>query len=208
MLNGQGFIRPLRTPRLDVPSKRKSQRPLPLWLGASALLVAGAFNLVTFMTGVVILLSNYEESTTVVLRVALSLSAIFLVVLPFWTGRRRTMIWALGFTGVTLIGLAVLSVGLFLMLALIEGSMRVFAPESEIASTDSGTFGWAFALAAGVALVTTAGVALLTECTAARRWPPVLQGLAAAAVAALLSLVVLLLRLGIDPVGFLTALGT
>jgi hypothetical protein len=118
------------------------------------------------------------------------------------------MTWALGFTGVTLIGLALLSVGLFLMLALVEGSMRVFAPESEIASTDSGTFGWAFALAAGVALVTTLGVARLTECTAARRWPPVLQGLAAAAVAALLSLVILLPRLGIDPVGFLTALVT
>ena len=107
-----------------------------------------------------------------------------------------------------MIGLAALSVGLLLMLALAEGSVRVFAPESEIASTDSGTFGWAFALAAGVALVTTAGLARLTERTAARRWPPVLQGLAAAALAALLSLVVLLLRLGIDPVGFLTALVT
>ena len=107
-----------------------------------------------------------------------------------------------------MVGFAVLSVGLFLMLALVGGSVRVFAPETEIASTDSGAFGWAFALAAGVALVTTAGVARLTECTAARRWPPVLQGLAAAAAAALLSLVVLLLRLGIDPVGFLTALVT
>ena len=116
------------------------------------------------------------------------------------------MAWALGFTGVTLIGLALLSVGLFLMLALVEGSVRVFAPESEIASTDSGTFGWAFVLAAGVALVTTVGVARLTELTAARRWPPVLQWLAAAAVAAVLSLVVLLLRLDIDPVGFFTAL--
>lgn len=57
------------------------------------------------------------------------------------------MTWALGFTGVTLIGLAVLSVGLLLMLALEEGSLRVFAPEPEIASTDSDTFGWAFALA-------------------------------------------------------------
>jgi hypothetical protein len=86
MFNGQGFMKPLRTPRLDVPSKRKSQRPLTLWLGASALLVAGAFNLVTFVTGVVILMSDYEESTTVVLLIALSLSAIFLVVLPVWTG--------------------------------------------------------------------------------------------------------------------------
>jgi hypothetical protein len=118
------------------------------------------------------------------------------------------MTWALGFAGVTLIGLAVLSVGLFLMLALVEGSMRVFASEAEISSPDSGMFVWAFALAAGVALVTTAGVALLAECTAARWWPPVLQGLGAAAVAALLSLMVLLLRLGIDPVGFLTALVT
>lgn len=42
--------------------------------------------MVTFVTGVVILLSEYEESTTLVLLVALSLSAIFLVVLPLWTG--------------------------------------------------------------------------------------------------------------------------
>ena len=86
MFNGQGFMKPFRTPRLDVPSKRKRQRPPPLWLEASALLGAGAFNLVTFVTGVVILLSDYEESTAVVLLVALLLSAIFLVVLPFWTG--------------------------------------------------------------------------------------------------------------------------
>ena len=116
------------------------------------------------------------------------------------------MTWALGFAGVTLIGLAVLSVALFLMLALVHGSLSVFASEAEIPSLDSGTFGWAFALAAGVALVTTAGAALLVERTAARRWPPVLQGLAAAVVAALLSVVVLLLRLGIDPVGFLADL--
>ena len=86
MFNGQGLMKPFRTPRLVVPSKRKSQRPSPLWLGASASLGAGAFNLVTFVTGVVILLSDYEESTTVVLLVALLLSAIFLVVLPFWAG--------------------------------------------------------------------------------------------------------------------------
>jgi len=67
-------------------------------------------------------------------------------------------------------------------------------------------FGWAFAVAAGVALVTTAGVALLAERAAARRWPPVLQGLSAAVVGALLSLVVLPLRLGMDPVGFLADL--
>ena len=118
------------------------------------------------------------------------------------------MMWALGFTGVTVIGLAVLSVALFLTLTLVKGFMQVLASQSEIASADPGSFGWAFALAAGVALVTTAGLVLLTGYTAARRWPPALQGLAAAAVAALLSLVVLLLRLGIDPVGFLTALVT
>ena len=43
------------------------------------------------------------------------------------------------------------------------------------------------------------GVVDVQDCVAA------VQGLAAAAAAALLSLVVLLLRLGIDPVGFLTA---
>ncbi|WP_130177353.1 hypothetical protein [Cryobacterium sp. SO1] len=86
MFNGQGFMKPSRAPRLDVPSRKMSRRPLPLWLGASALLVAGAFNLVTFMTGVFMLLSDFDESTTVVLLVALSLTAIFLVVLPVWTG--------------------------------------------------------------------------------------------------------------------------
>ena len=116
------------------------------------------------------------------------------------------MTWALGFTSVTLIGLAVLSGGLLLMLALAGSSMKVFAPGAEIATIDSSTFRSAFTLAAGVALVTAAGVARLTECTAARQWPPVLQGLASAAVAAVLSVLVLLLRLGIDPVDFLTAL--
>jgi hypothetical protein len=86
MFNGQGYIKPSRTPRLDRPSRRKIQRPLTLWLGVSALLMAGAFNLVTYVTGVFILLSDFDESTTVVLLIALSLSAIFLVVLPLWTG--------------------------------------------------------------------------------------------------------------------------
>lgn len=86
MLNGKGFMKPLRMPRLDLPSQRAS-RPLTLWLGASALLVAAAFNLVTYVTGVFSLLSqDFEESTTVVLLVALSLAAVFLVVLPLWTG--------------------------------------------------------------------------------------------------------------------------
>ena len=85
MFNRQGFMKPSWT-RLDVPSKRMSKRPLALWLGASALLVAGAFNLVTFVTGVFILLSDFDESTTVVFLVALSLTSIFIVVLPVWTG--------------------------------------------------------------------------------------------------------------------------
>lgn len=86
MFTRQGFIKRSWTPRFDVPSKRMSKRPLTLWLGASVLLVAGAFNLVTFMTGVFMLLADFDESTTVVLLVALSLTSIFLVVLPVWTG--------------------------------------------------------------------------------------------------------------------------
>lgn len=86
MFDGHGFIKPSRTPRLSVRSKGMSQRPLTLWLGASALLVAGAFNLVTFVTGVFMLLSDFDESTTVVLLVALLLTAIFLVALPVWAG--------------------------------------------------------------------------------------------------------------------------
>jgi hypothetical protein len=86
MFNDRGFMKHPRTPRLAAPLKRQSKRPLPLWFGASALLVAGAFNLVTYVTGVLILLSGFDESTTVVLLIALSLSALYLVVLPIWSG--------------------------------------------------------------------------------------------------------------------------
>lgn len=75
-----------RTLRFDVPVRTKRPRPVTLWLGGSGLLVAGATNLVTFVTGVVVLLSDFDDSTTVVLLVALSLAALFLVVLPLWTG--------------------------------------------------------------------------------------------------------------------------
>jgi len=115
------------------------------------------------------------------------------------------MVWALGFAGVIVIGLAVLSVGLFMMDGLAYGFTTVLSPETELAPPDAAMYGQAFVLAAGLAVVATAGVARLGEGTAARRWPPVLQGLVAAAVAASASLSVLLLRLGIDPVDFLTA---
>lgn len=119
------------------------------------------------------------------------------------------MAWALAFAGITVLGLAVLGVGLFMMHGLVYGFSTVLTPAispTEIAPPDEDMYGWAFILAAGVAVVLTAGVARLGERTAARLWSPVLQGLVAAAMAAVPSLVVLLLLLGIDPVDFLSGL--
>lgn len=70
---------------------------------------------------------------------------------------------------------------MFLTQAFGYGFAKVFSPESMITTPDADTFGWAFVLAAGVAIVMTTGVSRLNEGTAARRWPPVLQGLIAAA---------------------------
>lgn len=119
------------------------------------------------------------------------------------------MTWALGLTGITLLVLVVLSVGLFLMLALAYGSATALVPAAGIASPDARRFRWAFLLASAVAVVGAvvgaAVVARLADATPSRRWPPVLQGLIAAGVAAFASVVVLLLGLGIDPVDFLAA---
>jgi hypothetical protein len=77
---------PSRLPRLGLPLKGTS-RPLTLWLGSLTLLLAAAFNLSTFIWGVFSILSNdLETPTTAVLLVALSLAAVFLVVLPLFTG--------------------------------------------------------------------------------------------------------------------------
>ena len=110
------------------------------------------------------------------------------------------MAWAVGFTAVTVIGLAVVSVGILLVLGLLSGVAEVISPASAGPPTGVDTVRWAFVLAAGAAVVVTVGVARLNEATVVRRWPPVLQGVLAAAVGAPVSLVLLLLLLGIDPV--------
>ena len=110
------------------------------------------------------------------------------------------MAWAVGFTAVTVVGLAGVSAGILLLQGLLFGVAEVFFPASAGPPTGGDTVRRAFVLAAGCAVVVTAGVARLNEATVVRRWPPVLQGLLAAAVGAPVSLVVLLLGLGIDPV--------
>ena len=110
------------------------------------------------------------------------------------------MAWAVGFTAVTVIGLAGVSAGILLLQGLLFGVAEVFFPASAGPPTSGDTVRRAFVLAAGCAVVVTAGVARLNEATVVRRWPPVLQGLLAATVGAPVSLVVLLLGLGIDPV--------
>ena len=86
MFDSRGFNRPWRIPRLEPPVMRGA-RPRTLWIGGSALLVAAAVNLAIYLSGVFSLVAEgFDDSTTVVLLVALSLAAIFLVLLPLWTG--------------------------------------------------------------------------------------------------------------------------
>lgn len=78
--------KPWRTSRLDF-LYHQASRPLTLRLGGSALLVAATSNLVTYVTGMFSLFSQgFSESNAAVLLIPLSLTAVFLVILPLGTG--------------------------------------------------------------------------------------------------------------------------
>ena len=113
--------------------------------------------------------------------------------------------WALVFCGLTIIGLGVFIWILLVMHALGYGVASVIAPESEVAAPVEGRYGFAFAVGVLVNLAGALALVVLASRTAARRWPPVAQGLCAAVVAASAASCALLLTLGINPVEFVLA---
>ena len=115
------------------------------------------------------------------------------------------MWWALGFAAVTTVGLALLGLGLFIILALIYGGAAVIGPGT-IAAPDDARYALGFTAAVIVNLASASALALLVCHTPGRTWPPALQGFAAAVLAAVVACCVLLLAVGINPVDFVGAL--
>ncbi|MFP5335884.1 MAG: hypothetical protein ACLGIV_11285 [Actinomycetes bacterium] len=123
--------------------------------------------------------------------------------------RRRTVApvgWALAFGSLTTVGLAVLAAALLVEHTLVYGAATVIRPETRVAAPDGGRYGLAFAVGAVVNLGMASALGWTAPRTAIRTWPPVVQGLGAALVAAVAAGCVLLLTLGIDPVGFVLSL--
>ena len=114
--------------------------------------------------------------------------------------------WSLVFGALTTAGLAVLTCGLLVLHALSYGVVAVIAPEAGVAAPDGGRHVFAFAVGVVVQLATASASTWLAPRTPLRAWPPVVQGLATALVAATVASCALLLTLGISPVGFLLAL--
>ena len=86
MFDSTGLTRPWRIPR-HTPPARRGARPRVLWVGGSLLLGSALANLAIYLTGVFMLLhQGFDDPTTVVLLVALTLAAAFLVILPLCTG--------------------------------------------------------------------------------------------------------------------------
>lgn len=111
--------------------------------------------------------------------------------------------WALVFAAVTTVGLGLLAWGLLVMHALTYGTATVIGPEA-ITAPDGARYRLGILVALAVNLATAAGLAGLVGHTPGRSWPPALQGLAAALVAAVAAGCALLVVVGINPVDFAT----
>lgn len=114
--------------------------------------------------------------------------------------------WAVALSVVTSIGLAALTFVLLLEHALGYGFAAALFPDTAPVPPDGSRYGLALALGATTNLVLAAGTAGLAHRTPARAWPRALQALAAAVIAGVVAACVLLLTLGIDPVGFVLSL--
>ncbi len=112
--------------------------------------------------------------------------------------------WALAFAAVTTVGLALLAWGLLILHALVYGSAAVIQLEP-ITPPDDALYLVAFTVAVMVNLASAAALAWIAWHTPVRAWPPALQGLAAAVLAAVAGVCALLLTLGINPVDFVLA---
>jgi hypothetical protein len=113
--------------------------------------------------------------------------------------------WALGFAAVTTAGLALLGWGLLVMHALIYGIAAAIGPGT-IAAPDYARYRLGFTVAVIVNLVSALVLARLAWRTPGRTWPPVLQGLVAAGLAAVAAGCAFLIAVGINPVDFVLAL--
>ena len=113
-------------------------------------------------------------------------------------------VWAAGFAALTSAGLAALAWGLLVMDALVAMGLALVVADGDVGL--GGGYGRALALGIAVNLLLAATVALSLRRTPARTWPPWVQGLASAGVAALVSGAVLLLLVGISPIAFVSAL--
>lgn len=118
--------------------------------------------------------------------------------------RHRAVWWALAFAAGTTLVLGLLVWGLLVMHALVYGTAAVIGPET-ITAPAGGRYRLGFTVALAVNLVTAAGLAGLVGRTPGRSWPPALQGLAAALLAAVAAGCALLITVGINPVDLATA---
>lgn len=114
------------------------------------------------------------------------------------------MWWALVFAVVTTAGLGLLAWGLLVMHALTYGAAAVIGPET-ITAPGGARYRLGFTVGVAVNFATAAGLARLACHTPGRTWPPALQGLAAALLAAVAASCALLVTIGINPVDFVTA---
>lgn len=113
--------------------------------------------------------------------------------LPMW--------WALGFSVLTVGGLGALSWALVVTHAMVYGFGSVFA-EGAIDAVDLDRYRLAFFFGVVVTLVGAAALAWMSTRTATSSWHPLVQGLVAALLAAMLGASALLISLGIDPISF------
>jgi hypothetical protein len=89
--------------------------------------------------------------------------------------------------------------------ALAYGIAAVFAPDA-LAAPDGGRYLLALVFGVVVCMAGAPAMAWVGFGRASRTWPALVQGLAAAVVAAVASVCTLLLMLGINPVDFVAAL--
>jgi hypothetical protein len=113
--------------------------------------------------------------------------------------------WALGFSALTTTCLAVLTAALVLMhgMGYVASAML---PGTEIKPPGEPRYGLALGLAVVINLAAAAALARLGARTPAGGWPPVVQGLTAAGLAATAAASALLLTVGISPLGFVASL--
>lgn len=119
--------------------------------------------------------------------------------------RSEAVGWALVFGVLTSLALAALAVVLLLMNAMAYGVALVFAPDV-LASPDESRYLLALVFGVVLSMAGSPALAWLGFGSSSRSWPPMVQGLAAAVLAAVVAVCALLLTLGISPIDFLAAL--